>query len=141
MERSEPACTPMRSPEPREMSAADLVRESMDDITLLARRQVELLRLEILQELRQQRRLLVRAVLAASLGLLGISMALIAAASGLAAALALPVWATSLMMAAPLLAGGVLAGGLGWIARVRRLVPVSRSELEKELQWIDPKRP
>ena len=120
---------------PHAMSTMDLVRESVSNATELAKSQIELFRLEAMQEMRSELAMIVKVAIAGAVGLLAIAMLLFAGVSAIAQGSGLPVWAVALMTAGGLLVMvGVLAA-LGWSGRVRRWLPFSRMEIAEELSW------
>lgn len=121
---------------PESMSTMDLLHESVANAALLAKRQIELFRLELEDTRRREVRSLLELAGAGVLGVLGVVFLLFAAMVSLAHALGLPEWEMSLLMAAPILASGVILFRVSWGRRVRELLPISRGEVAKELAWL-----
>ena len=121
--------------DPSAMSTLDLVRESIANLTLLAKRQIDLLRLEALQELRKEVNSGIDLAAGGAVALVGVILLLVSAVIGVAQVSRLPVWATALMSAGLMLISGAILGIVGWRRRVRRWVPISRGEIKEELTW------
>ena len=67
---------------PQSMSTMALVRESLANATLLAKRQIDLFRLEAMEEMRSELNAVVKMASAGLMALLAVSMLLFAGASG-----------------------------------------------------------
>jgi membrane protein implicated in regulation of membrane protease activity len=117
------------------MSTVALLQEALANVTELAQRQLELVRQEAAGQLQRERNTAVGIALAGALALIGVVFLLFAACLAVAGALAIPIWAASLAVAGLVLLFGSLSAGIGWRGRARRLLPVSRDVLEKEIEW------
>jgi uncharacterized membrane protein YqjE len=115
------------------MPTKDLVGDVARKASLLARKEVELAKAELRDDLRREVRLL------GGFGVAGIcaflAAELLLAAIVLAIALALPGWAAALITAAGVVAIGAVVGLWGWARRVREPLHTSRRSLKEDVRW------
>ena len=115
------------------MSNKELLKHVVDNATLLAKKEVELAKLEIRRDLKAE------VAMAKGLGVAGlcaiwtVSMMLVAGA--LALGLVLPEWAAALIVAAAVLAVGTIAGLVGWGKRVKSPLEATRRSLKEDALW------
>jgi len=120
----------------RSLSLRDLLGELAHKGSQLARKEVELAKAEVRQDLRAEIKMAGGLGVAGACALLTLQLLLVAVAFALMESGALPGWAASLVLAAVVLAIGTGAGLWGWAKRVRRPLEVTRSSLEKNVRWV-----
>jgi len=119
----------------RRLPTRDLVTEIARKASALVRKEIELARNEVKEDLRAE------AMMAGGLGVAGIcallalQMLLVAAAFALQESGALPGWLASIVIAAVVLAVGTTAGLWGWAKRVRRPLDTTRRSLQENVRW------
>ncbi len=120
------------------LSAEDLsMRKLVGEITskayLLARKEVDLAKAELKEDLRSQLTMIKALAVALVAGIAGVSVLLVAAV--LALAQVIPGWLAALLVGGAVLAIAVAAGLYGWSRRLRNPLDATRRTLREDLQW------
>lgn len=129
------AATPERSPL-RRTSTKELVAELARKASLLARKEVALVKSEARDDLRSEIRMASGLGVAGLCALLGLQMLLVALVLGLAEGGVLRGWLAALLLAGVLLAIGTAAGLLGWAKRVRVPLDATRRSVQENVRWV-----
>jgi uncharacterized membrane protein YqjE len=111
-----------------------LVRELASEVGALARKELELARAELKNDLRTEARTAARLGIAAGCAFLGVNLLLVTAIFALA--LVMPGWLAALLVTVVVLAVGAIAGGVGWMRRVRQPLARTRRTLKEDVRWI-----
>ena len=125
-----PAAVPARL---EAMSNKELLQHVMQGAVLLAKKEVELAKVELKADLKNE------VAMAKGLGAAGlcaiwtVGMMLVAAAMALGTRL--PEWAAALIVAAGVLLVGTVAGLLGWGKRVKNPMETTRRSIKEDVQW------
>lgn len=134
--RVEPGRVPAgRNERLRQLQLRDLLGELARTGRALARKELELVRVEARQDLRAE------AFMAGGLGVAGvcgvmvIQLLLVAAVLALMESGTLPGWEAALIVAALVLAVGTAAGLWGWARRVRKPLQTSRRSVRDAVRW------
>jgi uncharacterized membrane protein YqjE len=127
---------PPRSADPiRAMRTKDLVTELARKGRLLARKEVELAKVEIKADVKREVRMAGGLGVAGLCGLFTVQLLLVAAVLAIMEAGLLPGWAAALVVAAVVLAVGTAAGLWGWARRVRKPLDTTRRSLREDVRW------
>jgi len=137
MELHQPAA-PTAAPQPRDLralTAKDLVSELATKASMLARKEVELAKVEAREQLRAEVKMASGLGVAGVCALTTIHMLLVALVLGLAEGGVLAGWQAALIVAAVVLAIGTVAGLIGWKKRVRTPLPATRRSVQESARW------
>jgi hypothetical protein len=118
-----------------DLSTRDLVGELAHKASMLARKEIELAKVELRKDLRAELQAAGGLGLAGVCALLSVAMMLVALAFGLLEGGVMAGWLASLILAALVLAAGTTAGLVGWARRTRRPMAVTRRTLSDDLAW------
>ena len=138
MELHQPAAAANTAPQPRDLralTAKDLVSELARKASMLARKEVELAKVEAREQLRAEVKMARGLGVAGVCALTTIHMLLVALVFGLAEGGVLAGWQAALIVAAVVLTIGTVAGLLGWKRRVRKPLPATRRSLQESSRW------
>jgi putative superfamily III holin-X len=117
-----------------QLSTPALLKEISGQVGLLAEKQIELARAEVLADLRREASVIGRIGIAAALGLAGAILLLVTGV--LALALLMPAWmAGSLVTGVTLLAAAILSL-VSWRRRVRRPLARTRTTLKDDVSFV-----
>ena len=119
---------------PESLSSKDLFRELLSDTQLLVQRQVALAKLEARDQIKQELRVAKLLGVGVAVAYAGVILLLVTAALGIGANVA-SLWMGALIVSVVLLAIAAVVGGIGWARRVRKPLPVSTREVEREITW------
>jgi uncharacterized membrane protein YqjE len=125
-----PSSVPVRV---ESMSNKELLQHITHNAVLLARKEVELAKVELKADLKNE------VAMAKGLGVAGlcaiwtVSMMLVAVALALGAVI--PEWAAALIVAAAVLTVGTVAGLVGWGKRVKEPLEKTRRTIKEDVQW------
>jgi uncharacterized membrane protein YqjE len=119
----------------RGMKTRDLVTELARKAGLLARKEVELAKVELKEDVRREVKMASGLGVAGLCALLALELMLVAIVLALMQAEILPGWAAALVVAAVVLAIGAGAGLWGWARRVRRPLDTTRRSLREDVRW------
>lgn len=134
METHQPAATPSAS-RLRALTAKELVTELAQRASLLARKEIELAKVEAREQLRAEVKMASGLGVAGVCALLTVQMLLVALVFGLAEGGVLAGWLAALIVAAVVLAIGTVGGLVGWKKRVRQPLPATRRSVEENFRW------
>lgn len=116
-----------------QLSNRELVSRTLENATLLVKKEIELARAELKADLKSE------VAMAKGLGVAGLCALFAANLMLVAVALALgtvmPEWAAALIVAGAVLAVGTVAGLVGWGKRVRDPLSALRKTLREDVQW------
>jgi uncharacterized membrane protein YqjE len=130
-----PAAVPPRPDPLHRMRTRDLVTELARKASLLARKEVELARAEIKEDVRREVKMAGGLGVAGLCALFAVQLGLVAIVLALMQAEILPGWAAALIVAAVVLAVGAGAGLWGWGRRVRTPLDTTRRSLRDDVRW------
>jgi putative superfamily III holin-X len=119
----------------RRMRTKELVTEVARKAGQLARKEVELARVELRADLRSEIRMASGLGVAGLCAILGVQLLLTALVLGLMEAGLLPGWAAALIVAAVVFGVGAGVGLWGWGRRVRRPLDTTRRSLQEDVRW------
>lgn len=119
----------------RGMRTKDLVSELARKGRLLARKEIELAKAELKEDVRREVRMASGLGVAGLCALLTVQLLLVAVVLALMEAGVLPGWAAALVVAAVVLAIGTGAGLWGWARRVRTPLDATRRSLKEDVRW------
>jgi uncharacterized membrane protein YqjE len=124
---------------PSTLSVGELVGEIKDEVVLLAKKQIELGRVELREDMRAE---------AATVGRLGIAavgaiitVALLLVTVILALARVMPPWGAGLLVSGVVLLASAVAALIGWRKRVREPLGKTRASLKEDLEWMKERLP
>jgi len=119
----------------RRMRTRDLVTELARKASLLARKEVELAKVELKADVRTEIRMASGLGVAGLCGIFTIQLLLVAIVLALMEGGVLPGWAASLVVAAVVLAIGTAVGLWGWAGRVKKPLDTTRRSLREDVRW------
>ena len=125
--------TLVRVPEAEDLSTRKLVGEISSKVYLLARKEVDLAKAELQEDLRSQLTMVKALATAAVAGIAGLSVLLVAVVLGLAGVM--PGWLAALLVGGVVLVLAAVAGAYGWSRRLRNPLDATRRTLREDLQW------
>jgi uncharacterized membrane protein YqjE len=115
------------------LTVAQLVGEIKDQLTLLVRKQIDLARTELKEDIKAE------AVTVGGLGLAAvgaiIAVTLLLVTVILALATVMPAWGAGLIVSGVVLLASALAALIGWSKRVRKPLEKTRQSLKEDIQW------
>jgi uncharacterized membrane protein YqjE len=126
---------PQRLDPLRETSTRDLVTELARKASALARKEVELAKVELRADLRNEIKMASGLGAAGVCALLTVQLLLTAVVLALMEGGVLPGWAAALLVAAVVLAIGTGVGLWGWAKRVRNPLDTTRRSLKENVRW------
>lgn len=135
--RPAPSPVPPRLPgqpvRPSEVPTGELVEELVGKVTRLARKEMELAKTELQQNLRSE------VAMAKGLGIAGVcaltTLNLLLVALAMFLGRWIPEWGAALLVAAGVLLVGTLAGLWGWSRRVKEPLATTRRTLREDVRW------
>jgi len=119
----------------RAMRTKDIVTELTRKGRLLARKEIELARVEVKADIQREIRMVSGLGVAGLCALFTVQLLLVAVVLALMEGGVLPGWAAALVVAAVVLAVGAAAGLWGWTRRVRTPLDSSRRSLRENVRW------
>lgn len=123
-------------PDPlRGMRTRDLVTELARKASLLARKEIELAKVELKADVRSEIKMASGLGVAGLCAIFTVQLLLTAGVLALMEAGVLPGWAAALVVAAVVLAIGTGVGLWGWGRRVRKPLDSTRRSLEEDVRW------
>lgn len=124
---------PARPVRPSAVPTGELVEELVGKVTRLARKEVELAKTELQENLRSE------VAMAKGLGIAGVcaltTLNLLCVALALFLARWIPGWGAALIVAAGVMLVGSLAGLWGWSRRVKEPLAATRRTLREDVRW------
>jgi uncharacterized membrane protein YqjE len=130
-----PAAATPDHPHLRGLTARELVTELAQKASLLARKEVELAKVEAREQLRAEVKMASGLGVAGVCALLTVQLLLVSVVFALAEAEIVRGWLASLIVAAVVLAIGTVAGLMGWKKRVRKPLPATRRSVQENVRW------
>ena len=115
------------------MSNKELVSHLIDSATLLAKKEIELAKAELKQDIKAEVGMVKGLGIGALCAIWTVSLMLMSAA--LALGKVIPDWAAALVVAAVVLAVGTVAGLVGWKKRVTNPMESTRRSLKEDALW------
>jgi uncharacterized membrane protein YqjE len=126
----------VRPPDPlRRMPTKELVTELARKASALARKEVELAKAEVKDDVRSSVRMAGGLGVAGVCALVTLQLLLVALVFALAEGGVMPGWAAALLVAAVVLAIGTIAGLWGWAKRVRKPLDTTRRSVKENVRW------
>jgi uncharacterized membrane protein YqjE len=119
----------------RAASTKDLVTQLAQKASLLAKKEIELAKAELKDDVRTEIRMASGLGVAGVCALLTVQLLLVAVVLALFEGGVLPGWAASLVVAAVVLAIGTAAGLWGWAKRVRQPLDTTRRSLQENVRF------
>ncbi len=116
------------------LSTRELLSRITADAAALARKEIELAKAELRQNVSSTKTLAEGLGIGALLAFIGLNMLFVTAA--LALAEALPGWAAGLIVAGVLFAAAGIAAAIGWKKRVREPLAKTRSNVKEDVRWV-----
>jgi len=117
-----------------EISTPALLKEIAGRVELLAHKQFELMKAELLAELRQEAGVARGLGIAAATALAGATLLLVTAVFALS--MLVPAWLAGLVVSGVVLLLAAIIGLLSWRGRVREPLPISRAALKDDVKWV-----
>jgi hypothetical protein len=117
-----------------QMTTAQLVKEIVSQVGLLAKKQIELAKAELRADVRKEAFSVGGLGVAAVAGLTAINLLLVTAVLGLARVM--PAWLAGLVVTAVVLAFAAIAAALSWRRRVRTPFARTREALKEDIRII-----
>jgi uncharacterized membrane protein YqjE len=115
------------------MTNRELVRHVIDSATLLAKKEIELAKTELRADLKQELGMVKGLGVAGVCALCMLNLLLVALAMALGSVMS--EWGAALLVAAAVLAAGLVAGLTGWGKRVKTPLEATRRTLKEDAQW------
>jgi uncharacterized membrane protein YqjE len=115
------------------MTNRELVRHVIDSATLLAKKEIELAKTELRADLKQELGMVKGLGVAGVCALCMLNLLLVALAMALGSVMS--EWGAALLVAAAVLAVGLVAGFTGWGKRVKTPLEATRRTLKEDAQW------
>jgi hypothetical protein len=123
----------VRAPETEDLSTRKLVGEITGKVYLLARKEIDLAKAELQEDLRSQVTMVKALAVAAVAGIAGLAVLLVALVLALAGVM--PGWLAALLVGGVVLALAGAAAAYGWNQRLRNPLDATRRTLREDLQW------
>lgn len=117
----------------QDLPTGQLVGELVKESTALVRKEIELARAEIKEDLKREISTAKGLGVAGVCLLSGLSVLLVAAALGLATVM--PAWAAALLVGGVVLAAGAVVGLIGWSRRVKAPLERTQRTLKEDVRW------
>jgi hypothetical protein len=117
-----------------EISTPALLKEIAGRVELLAKKQFELMKAELLAELHQEAGVARGLGIAAVAALAGTVLLMVTGV--LALSMLMPAWMAGLVVSGAVLLVAAIVGLLGWRQRVREPLPRSRDALKEDVKWV-----
>jgi uncharacterized membrane protein YqjE len=118
---------------PRELSTKALIRRIFEVSSVLVRKEVELARAELDEDVHSALGMVKLFGAAALLALFAVNLLLVAAA--LALAVWLPAWAAALVLGGLFMIAAAVLGAMAWRRRVQAPLDLTRKTVKEDLQW------
>lgn len=118
---------------PRELSTKALIRRIFEVSSVLVRKEVELARAELDEDVHSALGMVKLFGAAALLALFAVNLLLVAAA--LALAVWLPAWAAALVLGGLFMIAAAVLGAMAWSRRVQAPLDLTRKTVKEDLQW------
>ena len=115
------------------MTLGQLVGEITGEVTLLAKKQIALVKAELKADLKSEAKMVGGLSLAAITALVAINMFFVTAI--LALAQVMPAWGAGLVVAGALLGFAAIFALVGWQKRVRAPLAKTRETLKEDVEW------
>jgi hypothetical protein len=116
------------------MSNRELIGHTIENATLLVKKEIELARAELRADLKAEAAMAKGLGIAGLCALCGLNLLLVSLVLALGTVMA--AWASALIVAAVVLAIGSVAGLVGWGKRVKDPLSATRRTLREDLQWV-----
>ena len=119
---------------PRELSNRALIKEITGNVSILAKKELELAKAEVRADLKAELATIKALGMAAIAALIGVNLLLVAPI--LALALAIPGWLAALVVGGAIVVTAVIIGYIGWRRHVRGPLPLTRQTLKEDMRWV-----
>jgi hypothetical protein len=117
-----------------EISTPALLKEIAGRVELLAQKQLELMKAELLAQLQRESGVARGLGIAAAAALAGTILLLVTGVLALSSRM--PAWLAGLAVSGVLLLGGAIIGLISWRRRIREPLPRSREALKNDVNWV-----
>ena len=118
----------------RELSNRELIKEITGKVSLLAQKELELVKAEVRADLKAELTTVKALAVAVVAALIGVNLLFVAPV--LALALVIPGWLAALLVGGLILIVAALVGWIGWRRHVTRPLPLTRQTLKEDMQWV-----
>lgn len=125
---------PGREAAPDDLSTRELVSRIVSEGTELVRKEIELARAELAEDLRTELKMGMALGAGAILGICGFTLIFVTIALALTAVM--PPWAAGFLVTALVLATAGLVAGIGWARRVRSPLSRTRRHLREDVRFV-----
>lgn len=119
---------------PERLSNRELLSRIVAEGTTLVKKEIELARVEIADDLRSELTMAKAMGAGAVLGLCGLNLALVTIVFALATVL--PGWAAALIVTGVVLGAAALVAAIGWGKRVRAPLERTRRHIKQDSRWM-----
>jgi uncharacterized membrane protein YqjE len=118
----------------RALSVGALINEIMGKVTVLAKKEIELAKVEVKADVESELAMAKGLAIAALVTVLGLNGLLIALVFGLAAVM--PGWLAGLLVGGALIVIGGILGYVSWARRVTNPLALTRKSIREDTQWV-----
>ncbi len=118
----------------RALSVGALINEIMGKVTLLAKKEIELAKVEVKADMESELAIAKGLAIAALVAVLGLNMLLVALAFALATVM--PGWLAALLIGGGLVVIGGIFGYVSWTRRVTSPLALTRKTIREDRQWV-----
>ncbi len=118
----------------RALSVGALINEIMGKVTLLAKKEIELAKVEVKADMESELAMAKGLAIAALVTVLGLNMLVVALAFALATVM--PGWLAALLIGGALVVIGGILGYVSWTRRVTSPLALTRKTIREDTQWV-----
>jgi hypothetical protein len=118
----------------RALSVGALINEIMGKVTLLAKKEIELAKVEVKADMESELAMAKGLAIAALVAVLGLNMLLVALVFALATVM--PGWLAALLIGGGLVVIGGILGYVSWTRRVTSPLALTRKTIREDGQWV-----
>ena len=122
------------SAETRALSVGTLINEIMGKVTLLAKKEIELAKVEVKADMESELAMAKGLAIAVLVTVLGLNILLVALVFALATVM--PGWLAALLIGGGLVVIGGILGYVSWTRRVTSPLALTRKTIREDSQWV-----
>ena len=122
------------SSETRALSVGTLINEIMGKVTLLAKKEIELAKVEVKADMESELAMAKGLAIAVLVTVLGLNILLVALVFALATVM--PGWLAALLIGGGLVVIGGILGYVSWTRRVTSPLTLTRKTIREDSQWV-----
>ena len=122
------------SAETRALSVGTLINEIMGKVTLLAKKEIELAKVEVKADMESELAMAKGLAIAFLVTVLGLNILLVALVFALATVM--PGWLAALLIGGGLVVIGGILGYVSWTRRVTSPLALTRKTIREDSQWV-----